>query len=39
MYIGDGLIVQAPHTGDVVKVTALSSWADNVTAIRRIASA
>lgn len=37
--IGSGLLVQAPHTGDVVKISRVfgtSGWADQVTAIRRI---
>jgi hypothetical protein len=34
--IGSGLLVQAPHTGDVVKLSAVSEWADHITAIRRI---
>ena len=36
MYIGQGLIVQAPHTGDVVKISTLASWQSQVAAIRRI---
>ncbi|WP_432983264.1 C40 family peptidase [Dactylosporangium sp. CA-233914] len=36
MYIGQGLIVQAPHTGDVVKISKLSSWSSQVAAVRRI---
>lgn len=36
MYLGQGLIIQAPKTGDVVKITRLSSWIDQVAAIRRI---
>lgn len=36
MYIGDGLLVQAPHTGDVVKISTLSSWQSQISAIRRI---
>ena len=36
MYIGQGLIVQAPHTGDVVKISTLASWKSDVAAIRRI---
>jgi cell wall-associated NlpC family hydrolase len=36
LYIGGGLLVQAPHTGDVVKVSAVSGWANDVAAIRRI---
>lgn len=40
MYMGVGSdgrqwLVQAPHTGDVVKVTAVSSWASQIAAIRR----
>lgn len=36
MYLGQGLIIQAPKTGDVVKITQLSSWLDQIAAIRRI---
>ncbi|MFD0576106.1 C40 family peptidase [Dactylosporangium darangshiense] len=36
MYIGQGLIVQAPHTGDVVKISKLAAWSAQVAAIRRI---
>jgi cell wall-associated NlpC family hydrolase len=36
MYIGQGLIVNAPKTGDVVKVIPLSSWRKQIAAIRRI---
>jgi cell wall-associated NlpC family hydrolase len=36
MYIGDGLLVQAPRTGETVKITPVSAWAGNVAAIRRI---
>ncbi|MBT8227813.1 MAG: C40 family peptidase [Dactylosporangium sp.] len=44
MYIGlggdgQGHLVQAPHTGDVVKVTPLSAWAGQIAAIRRPAVA
>jgi cell wall-associated NlpC family hydrolase len=28
MYIGGGLFIHAPHTGDVVKISALSTYAD-----------
>ncbi|MGC4903952.1 C40 family peptidase [Micromonospora echinospora] len=40
MYIGTGgdgqqYLVQAPRTGDVVKVTAVSDWSQRVAAIRR----
>jgi hypothetical protein len=36
LYIGSGLIVQAPHTGDKVKISYLSGWAKQIAAIRRI---
>ncbi|MDG4803650.1 C40 family peptidase [Micromonospora sp. WMMD980] len=36
MYLGQGLIVQAPHTGDVVKISRLSAWAGQLAAVRRI---
>lgn len=36
MFIGSGLIVQAPKTGDVVRVSKLSGWADQIAAIRRV---
>lgn len=37
MYIGNGLVVHAPHTGDVVRVVTLTSFvADGVSAIRHI---
>ena len=36
MYIGQGYIAQAPHTGDVVKITNLADWEDDIAAIRRI---
>jgi hypothetical protein len=36
LYIGSSLIVQAPHTGDVVKISPLSGWARQIAAIRRI---
>src|SRR5207253_1163153 len=39
MYIGDAggqqYLVQAPHTGDVVKVTPVSNWGNQIVAIRR----
>jgi cell wall-associated NlpC family hydrolase len=37
MYIGDGLIVQAPETGQDVQLSTLSSWASAIVAMRRIA--
>ena len=36
MYLGEELIIQAPTTGDVVKITRLSSWINQIAAIRRI---
>jgi cell wall-associated NlpC family hydrolase len=36
MYIGEGLVVQAPKTGDVVKVSTLAAWRNQIAAIRRI---
>jgi cell wall-associated NlpC family hydrolase len=35
MYLGHGLIVHAPKTGDVVKVAALSTWSP-IASIRRV---
>ncbi|MGC5332813.1 C40 family peptidase [Micromonospora sp. DT62] len=39
MYLGEGLVIQAPKTGDVVKITRLRSWLDQIAAIRRIVEA
>ncbi|MGA5304574.1 C40 family peptidase [Nucisporomicrobium flavum] len=36
MYLGSGLIVQAPKTGDVVKIIKLSAWTHQIAEIRRI---
>lgn len=36
MFIGEGLILQAPHTGDVVKISTLADWRPDVLAARRI---
>ncbi|MGW3807936.1 C40 family peptidase [Micromonospora sp. NPDC005113] len=36
MYLGQRLIVQAPHSGDVVKISRLSAWANQLAAVRRI---
>lgn len=36
MYIGQGIIVQSPHTGDFVKLTKLDSWMRQIAKIRRI---
>ncbi|MEU8392529.1 NlpC/P60 family protein [Micromonospora sp. NPDC048843] len=37
MYIGQELIIQAPRTGDMVKISRLSSWFGQIAAIRRVA--
>jgi cell wall-associated NlpC family hydrolase len=36
LYLGAGLLVQAPHTADVVKISALSEWESQIAAIRRV---
>jgi cell wall-associated NlpC family hydrolase len=36
MYLGQGLIIQAPKTGDQIKISKLSSWLDDIAAIRRV---
>ncbi|MFE1516834.1 C40 family peptidase [[Kitasatospora] papulosa] len=36
MAIGQGLIVHAPHTGDLVRITALASWKPRILAARRV---
>ncbi|GAB1641531.1 C40 family peptidase [Krasilnikovia sp. MM14-A1259] len=36
MSIGSGLLMHAPKTGDVVKISKLSGWASDVAAIRRV---
>ncbi|MCZ1020352.1 C40 family peptidase [Streptomyces albulus] len=37
MFIGQGLILQAPKTGDVVKISTLASWRPDILAARRVA--
>ncbi|RCG14955.1 NlpC/P60 family protein [Streptomyces reniochalinae] len=37
MYIGHGLILQAPRTGDVTKITRLADWRPSILAARRVA--
>lgn len=40
MYIGSGLVIEAPQTGEAVMVTPLAGyWQQNTVAIRRIARA
>ncbi|MEW2305374.1 C40 family peptidase [Streptomyces sp. NPDC006655] len=36
MFIGQGLILQAPKTGDVVKISTLASWRADILAARRV---
>jgi cell wall-associated NlpC family hydrolase len=37
MYIGSGLVVAAPQTGDVVHITNMAPyWSDNLAGIRRM---
>ncbi|MCD2468703.1 C40 family peptidase [Streptomyces sp. MBT42] len=36
MFIGDGLILHAPRTGDVVKISTLADWRPDVLAARRV---
>lgn len=37
MYIGDGLVVQAPRTGEDVQLSPLADWASQIVAMRRVA--
>jgi cell wall-associated NlpC family hydrolase len=36
MVVGQGLIVNAPHTGDVVRLATLASWKSQILAVRRV---
>ncbi|MEC7055674.1 C40 family peptidase [Streptomyces violaceochromogenes] len=36
MFVGQGLILQAPKTGDVVKISTLADWRVDIVAARRI---
>lgn len=36
MYLGDGLLIQAPHTGDHVKITKLVQWQAHLVGARRV---
>ncbi|MFJ8532833.1 C40 family peptidase [Streptomyces sp. NPDC093591] len=36
MFIGQGLVLQAPKTGDVVKISTLASWRGDIVAARRV---
>jgi cell wall-associated NlpC family hydrolase len=38
MYLGDGLVIEAPHTGATIKITPFQGyWQQSTVAIRRIA--
>ncbi|MFG3363554.1 C40 family peptidase [Streptomyces sp. NPDC048156] len=36
MFIGQGLVLQAPKTGDVVKISTLADWRADIVAARRV---
>ncbi|MBO4209016.1 C40 family peptidase [Micromonospora echinofusca] len=36
MYLGQGLVIHAPSTGDTVKIVGLDTWIDRIVTIRRI---
>jgi cell wall-associated NlpC family hydrolase len=36
MYVGDDLVIDAPHTGASVEVTGLAGWIHQIVAVRRI---
>ncbi|MDT4995498.1 MAG: hypothetical protein QOH97_5390 [Actinoplanes sp.] len=36
MYLGQGIIIEAPSSGDVVKIVKLTGWLGQIAAIRRI---
>ncbi|MER0246105.1 C40 family peptidase [Streptomyces sp. HSW2009] len=36
MFIGQGLIINAPRTGDVVRIATLASWKSQILAVRRV---
>ncbi|QHC21442.1 C40 family peptidase [Streptomyces sp. GS7] len=36
MFIDQGLIINAPHTGDVVRIATLASWKSRILAARRV---
>jgi cell wall-associated NlpC family hydrolase len=39
MYIGAGMVIDAPHTGANVQLTSLSGWVHQVVAVRRVVPA
>lgn len=36
MYLGNNLLIQAPQTGEVVKISPLSQWTGSIVAMRRV---
>jgi cell wall-associated NlpC family hydrolase len=36
LYLGNGLLIHAPHTGDHVKIVKQSSWQDHLAQVRRV---
>ena len=38
MYLGEGLVIHAPKTGDVITIARLSTWSNQIASIRRIVS-
>jgi cell wall-associated NlpC family hydrolase len=38
LFVGAGLVVEAPHTGDRVKLVSLQQWAPLITQLRRVAN-
>lgn len=38
MYVGDGLVIDAPETGKDIEITPLSTWITQIVAMRRIVS-
>ena len=39
MYVGDSLIIEAPHTGENVQLSPLTQWTSSIVAMRRIVTA
>ena len=38
LYLGDGYVIQSPHTGDSVKISKINSWQDQLAGVRQIVS-
>jgi hypothetical protein len=36
MYVGDSLVIEAPHTGENVQLSPLDQWTSSIVAMRRI---